>query len=120
MVASVLIIFFIMRAEIFGRVREIGLMRAIGVKRSEIAGIFACEALVISLLASGIGVLISSLACNFIQSISALSGQGVITPLWVYLLCAVVLVGISVLFGILPAVLIMRKTPAEILAKYDI
>ena len=41
-------------------------------------------------------------------------------PLWLSGALMVLIVGVCLLCGILPALTLLRKTPSEILAKYDI
>ena len=41
-------------------------------------------------------------------------------PLWLAAGLFVILVAVAMVFGILPALTLLRKTPSEILSKYDI
>ena len=53
-------------------------------------------------------------------SISSLMQDVMFYPLWYAGIVLVLLVGVSLVCGILPIVFLLRKTPSEILAKYDI
>ena len=41
-------------------------------------------------------------------------------PLWLTVGLFIILAAVTLLFGVLPAVSLLRKTPSEILSKYDI
>ncbi len=113
-----LLIYFIMRSAVMGRVKEIGIYRAVGVSRRNLVFRFAVESLV---LAAGTLLVGYLLACYLIGRVSS----GVLSamfwfPLPLALSVLALLLGVTVLCGTLPVRLLLRRTPSEILAKYDI
>ncbi|MBO5510714.1 MAG: ABC transporter ATP-binding protein/permease [Clostridia bacterium] len=114
-----LCVFFIMRSSFMSRVREVGILRAIGVTGKNLTFRFTVETALLLLLTTVPAYILSAL---FIGSLSdaVLVSTVFYFPAWmaIGLLCVISAVGI--LFGILPALLLLRKTPSEILSKYDI
>ncbi len=114
-----LCVFFIMRSSFMGRVREVGILRAIGVTRKNLVFRFTVETGLLLLLTSVIGYL-----CTWLF-LASLSGAPLFSavfyfPPWYALGLLVIILAVGLLFGVLPAILLLRKTPSEILAKYDI
>ncbi len=114
-----LCIYFMMRSSVMHRVKEIGVYRAIGVSRKNLVFRFAVETLVLITLSAFVGYLIAAVAIAHLASVSVISSV-LYFPWWMALGLLVLLYGASVLFGILPVVILTHKTPSAILAKYDI
>ena len=112
--------YFIMRSAILGKVREIGIYRAIGVTGKNVAFRFAVETGVVVTLSVIIGYLIASVAIGALTASSTYASSILYYPWWLAGLTLLLLYGICVLCGILPVLRLNRKTPSEILAKYDI
>lgn len=112
-------IYFIMRSSMLPKVREIGIYRAIGVSKSNMIFKYAVEAAAIALQTLTIGFIIGAYIAT------TLAGNGITSssfyfPFWLGALTLIILIGTCILFGILPIAALLRKTPAQILAKYDI
>ncbi len=114
-----LCVFFIMRSSFMSRVREVGILRAIGVTRRNLTFRFAVETALLITLTLVVGYL---LAAAFIASLAnaALFSTLFYFPAWLAVGLLVVICAAALLFGVLPALLLLRKTPSEILSKYDI
>ncbi len=112
--------YFIMRSAILGKVREIGIYRAIGVSGKNVAFRFAVETGVVVTLSVIIGYLIASVAIGALTASSTYASSILYYPWWLAGLTLLLLYGICILCGILPVLRLNRKTPSEILAKYDI
>ncbi len=114
-----LCIFFIMRSSFMSRLREVGIQRAIGVTRRNLTFRFAVETLFLNLVTTVPGFLATTL---FITSLSdsMLFSEIFFFPAWLAITLFVIITAAALLFGILPAYLLLRKTPSEILSKYDI
>ena len=108
--------YFIMKSMIMNRSREIGIYRAIGVTRKNVIFRFAVEAGVVVSLSIFLGYLIGSAASMYIQANTTLFYY----PIWYALLILVFLYALGIFCGIIPVLLILRKTPSGILAQYDI
>ena len=114
-----LCVFFIMRSSFMSRVREVGILRAIGVTKRNLIFRFTVETALLLLLTAVPGYL---LAAWFIGSLkdAPFFSEIFYFPLWMTASLFVILSVVTMLFGIMPARSLLRKTPSEILAKYDI
>ena len=114
-----LCVFFIMRSSFMSRIREVGILRAIGVTKKNLTFRFAVETAMLLLLTVVPGYLLS------FWFIGSLSGAPLLSeifyfPLWLGVGLFVILAAVTLIFGVLPAITLLRKTPSEILSKYDI
>ncbi len=114
-----LCVFFVMRSSFMSRVREVGILRAIGVTKKNLVFRFAVETGLLLLLTTVIGYLCTSL---FIASLAdaPLFSEIFFFPPWLAIGILAVILAAGIFFGVLPALILLRKTPSEILAKYDI
>jgi ABC-type lipoprotein export system ATPase subunit len=112
--------YFIMRSALMNRIKEVGIYRAIGVSKKNLIFKFFTEALVLTTLTVFFGYLATSafiLACG---QLSPLVAEVFFYPVWMALIVLAVLYALSLVCGTLPILSLLRKTPSEILAKYDI
>lgn len=114
-----LCVFFIMRSSFMSRVREVGILRAIGVSKKNLLYRFFIETLLLTLLTVCVGFLLAGLVANYLSG-GAIFEQVLYFPFWLAAVLLIVIMAACLLFGLLPAMLLLRKTPSEILAKYDI
>ena len=115
-----LCMYFIMRSSLMNRIKEVGIYRAIGVSKKNLIFRFLIEAAVLSTITVLFGYFAISAFIYTGYSISSLMQDVMFYPLWYAGIVLVLLVGVSLVCGILPIVFLLRKTPSEILAKYDI
>ena len=112
--------YFIMRSSLMNRIKEVGIYRAIGVSKKNLVFKFFIEAIVLTMLTVFIGFLVISTFMCICLSMSSIASEIIYFPLWLALADLIVLFAISLFFGTLPIISLLRKTPSEILAKYDI
>ncbi len=114
-----LCVYFIMRSSFMSRVREVGILRAIGVSKRNLTFRFAVETAMLLTLTVVPGYLLASW---FIESLAdaPLVSDIFYFPLWLGVGLFVLITAVTMLFGVLPALSLLRKTPSEILSKYDI
>lgn len=112
-------IFLIMRASFLSRVKEVGVYRAIGVKKKDIYKMFTGEILAITTMASMPGFLFMAYILNKLSGYSVFEDMFLVTPAML-LICIVLLYGFNLMFGLLPVFRTMRKRPAAILSRTDI
>ncbi len=112
--------YFIMRSSLMNRVKEVGIWRAIGVSRRNLVFRFFVEALVLTVMTVFVGYLLTSGFLWACLGLSPLIEEIFFYPVWLALAVLVVLVAVSLFCGTLPILLLLKKSPAEILAKYDI
>jgi hypothetical protein len=112
--------FFIMRSSLMSRIKEVGIYRAIGVSKKNLVFRFFIESIVLSVMTVMVGYLISSGFLFACLGISSLVSEIFYYPLWLAIADFVILAVLSLFCGTLPILSLLRKTPSEILAKYDI
>ena len=115
-----LCMYFIMRAGLMSRIREVGIYRAIGVTKGNLTYRFLIEAMVLCTTTVLAGFLAMSLVMRHWVTHSSLMKMLFHYPLWMMLLLLALLALLCAFCGVLPVLLLLRKTPSEILAKYDI
>ncbi len=116
---SLIEIFLMMRSSFLSRVKEVGTLRAIGVKKSDIYKKFASEAFTITLLACIPGVLIMSYSLKLLTEINFIN-KLITINLRIMLLSLLISVVFNLLVGLMPVFTTLRKTPAQILARHDL
>ena len=118
-IISLIEVFLMMRASFMSRIKEVGTLRAIGVKKSDIYRMFTGEIIAITVLASVPGWLLMNYIIYKLQGISYLSGMFASTPLTVLGSLAIIF-AFNLLFGLLPVFHTLIKRPAAILARTDV
>lgn len=112
-------IFLIIRASFLSRVKEVGVYRAIGVKKGDIYKMFMGEILAITTMASLPGYLFMSYILYKLSGISYFADMFIVNPM-VLIVSIVLIYGFNVIFGLMPVFRTIRKTPAAILSRTDI
>ena len=117
---SLLEMFIMLRSSFLSRIKEVGTLRAIGLKKSDIYKMFVGEILVITCITAvpGIAVMYAALI-QLVKTTYFLQGQYMITPSVAAITFGLLLV-FNLLIGLIPVFTTMRKTPAQILARSDI
>ena len=116
---SLVEILLMIRSSFLSRIKEIGIYRAIGVKKTDIYKMFLGEIFAITTVSSLVGIGIMTYILSKLCNISYLSSMIALNPvviggaiLTVYLFNSMV--------GLIPVFTTMRKTPAAILARHDV
>ena len=112
--------YFIMKSTVMGRMREIGIYRAIGTSAKNVVFRFAVETGVVVTMSVILGYLAASAVVCYILNNSGMAVRMLYYPLWLAVLTGLLLYAVCIPCGILPVLRLTRKTPSEILAKYDI
>lgn len=120
MVILCICMYFIMRSSLMKGIREIGIYRAIGVTRKNLVYRFFIESAVLTALTTLVGFLLSSAVMRLWLHATPLMEQIFYYPLWLAGILLVLMIGVCLLCGILPALTLLRRSPSEILSKYDI
>ena len=119
LVISLVEILFMIRASFLSRIKEIGILRAIGVKRIDIYKMFMGEIIAITTIASVPGILFMAYIFSVLSTIPMLANSFVIN--WIVILFAMLLVYLfNLLVGLIPVFNTVRKTPAQILSRHDL
>ncbi len=112
--------YFIMRSALMNRIKEVGIYRAIGVSKKNLVFRFFTEALVLTTLTVLLGYLATSAFIFICLELSPLVSSVFFYPVWLAGIVLAVLYALSLVCGTIPILSLLRKTPSEILAKYDI
>ena len=116
---SLIEIYLMVRSSFLSRIKEIGIFRAIGIKRMDIYKMFLGEIIAITTIASIPGVVFMTYIINAINGIEYMSGLFLINP-WIILACVMFIYAFNIFVGLLPVFNVVRKTPSEILARHDL
>lgn len=119
LIISLIEIFLIVRSSFLSRIKEVGILRAIGVMKSDIYKMFSGEILAITILASMPGLLLMSYILKQLSSISFLSNVICFDSL-VFGISLILILGFNLIFGLIPVFTTMRKTPHGILSRTDL
>lgn len=116
---SLIEIYLMVRSSFLSRIKEVGIYRAIGVKKSDIYKMFLGEILAITSIASIPGALFMAYIIKILTGIQYISNYFKInTPI---ILGAIIFIyAFNSLIGLLPVFNTLRKTPAQILSRHDI
>ena len=117
--ASFLGFYFLMHSTMISRIYEISVYRSLGMKKREIAISYLVETAFMSTITSMIGYLIATFI--FMQFSSTPLGDSpfMVSPLSV-LIGALLVYIVNIGAGMIPILTLLRNTPSEISAKYDI
>ena len=115
-----LCMYFIMRSSLMNRIKEVGIYRAIGVSKRNLAFRFLVESLVLTTLTVVVGYIVTSAFVSLSLGLSTMVERIFYYPAWLAGVVLALLVLICTVCGCLPVSSLLRKTPSEIIAKYDI
>ncbi len=119
LVISLVEIFLMIRSSFLSRIKEVGIYRAIGVKKKDIHKMFLGEILAITLTASMLGFITMYYILNGLVSLPILKDKFMLNPL-VALISLILIFGFNILVGLIPVFNTLKKTPAQILSRIDI
>ncbi|MDD3113476.1 MAG: ABC transporter ATP-binding protein/permease [Candidatus Izemoplasmatales bacterium] len=119
-VGSLIYLVIMMRSSMLGRVKEIGVYRSIGATKRDVYKIFIAEILAFTTVASLIGYLVMSFLIIQIQQLNPLATNEFYFPFHIFIAGITGIYLMNLIFGMLPVFSLLRKTPAEINAKYEL
>ncbi len=119
LVISLTEILLMIRSSFLSRIKEVGIYRAIGLKKSDIYKMFSGEIIAITTVGSVLGIVIMAYIISCITKVSYIADlymSNIFT-----LIFSIILVFIfNLVVGLIPVYNTIRKTPASILARYDV
>ena len=119
LVISLIEIFLMIRSSFLSRIKEVGIYRAIGVKKKDIYIMFSGEIIAITILAATPGILICSYILKILSEIEILKDFITINP-FIIIFSIITVLCFNLIVGLIPVFNTIRKRPAEILARTDI
>ncbi|MBP5408327.1 MAG: ATP-binding cassette domain-containing protein [Bacilli bacterium] len=122
---SLVYIYFSMRSKMINDIYTIGIYRALSYSRTKITVKYAFDIFFMTLFTTALGYLMITLGSSAISKAINKVAMGYANQIVVseyastYIILAGIF-GVSIIIGILPITSLLRKTPSQILAKYDI
>ena len=119
LVISILIILFSMKSFAVNNIYEIGVYRALGIRKLSVVAIYAVEMFIISLKTTLVGGILVYIVTNIISNIPITAINFAVNfPTFAIVTFGLMLINIIV--SIIPISRYMRLTPSQILTKYDL
>lgn len=116
---SLIEILLMIRSSFLSRIKEVGIFRAIGVKKSDIYKMFAGEIFAITIVASTTGIAFMCYILYNLRKISYLNSMFKVN-VFVFTISIGFVLLFNLIVGLLPVFNTIRKTPAQILARTDV
>lgn len=114
-VISLIEIYLILRASFLSRIKEVGVLRAVGLKKSDIYRMFSGEVVAITLITAIPGMAAMAYILHTVSSVVSTYKMNI----WIVLSAFLIVLVFNLIGGLLPVFNTLRKTPAEILARND-
>lgn len=114
--ASLVFLFLLMRSSMMARIYQIGVYRALGVKKNNVHKIFLTEIFFITLITTLLGIGVVYFTITQINSVV----EVIRFPWYISPLAFVSILVVNLTVGSLPILGLLRLTPSQILSKYDI
>ena len=119
LVISLIEIYLMIRSSFLSRIKEIGVLRAIGVKKADIYRMFAGEIIAITTIASLPGIALMTYILSQVSKIPYIDRMFIINFDTVGI-SVLVVYAFNIIVGLLPLFKVLKKTPAKILARHDV
>ena len=116
---SLIEMYLMIRSSFLSRVKEIGIYRAIGVKKIDIYKMFYGEIFAITTLASVPGLIFMAYVLNILSGIKYFKYMFLINP-FIIIISILFVYLFNLIIGLLPVFNVIRKTPAQILSRHDL
>ena len=116
---SLVEIILMTRSSFLSRIKEVGIYRAIGVKKLDIYKMFISESFAISTLASLPGVLFMSYCLHVLSDIDYI-GRNYVMNIYIMILCIILIYLFNIIVGLIPVFNTIRKSPARILSGKEV
>ena len=116
---SLIEIYLMIRSSFLSRIKEVGVLRAIGIKKSDIYRMFVGEIIAITTIASMPGVALMTYILSQVSKIPYVDRMFIVNFKTVGL-CIGIIYLFNILIGLLPLFRVVRKTPAKILSRHDV
>lgn len=119
LIISLIEMFLMLRSSFLSRIKEVGIYRAIGLKKKDIYIMFSGEILAITTIASIPGVLLGTYIFYNLSKMQLLANELFVNVPLVIITILIIYI-FNLLFGLYPVFLTIRKRPAQILSRTDI
>lgn len=116
---SLIEMYLMLRSSFLSRIKEVGVLRAIGLKKKDIYKMFVGEIIAMTTLTTLPGMALMAYILNGVSKVPVIGDQYLMSPA-VFAVSFAIVFGFNLIAGLLPVFNTMRKTPAEILARNDV
>ena len=116
---SLIEIYLMIRSSFLSRIKEIGVFRAIGVKKSDIYRMFLGEIISITTIANVPGIVLMTYCLYQISKIPFVERVFIVNFQTIGL-SILIIYAFNIIVGLLPLFKVIKKAPAQILARHDI
>ena len=116
---SLIEIYLMIRSSFLSRIKEVGILRAIGVKKIDIYKMFMGEIISITTIASMPGIIIMAYILSQVSKIPY-AGRMFIINFSTVGISILLVYAFNIIVGLLPLFKVLRKTPARILSRHDV
>ncbi len=115
-------VYILMRSNMMRDISQVGMYRCIGVTRKNIIFKYFVENLTTIFISAGMGYFVISFVLWYLQSgkYSYLVNSMFYYPWWLGIFVFIFVMSILICCSLLPIVMLLRKSPSEIMAKYDV
>ena len=119
LVVSSIMIGIITNISVLERIKEIGILRAIGASKKDISRVFNAETFIIGLAAGILGILTTIILCipanAVIQALTGFENIKAVLPPVAALILVIISMGLTMIAGLIPAKKASKKDPVEAL-----
>ncbi len=119
LLVSLVEMYLMLRASFLSRIKEVGVLRAIGLKKKDVYKMFLGEIIALFTLTAIPGMAAMAYILHELTKIPYIGETLMMNPV-IFGICFVLILGFDILAGLIPVFKTMRKTPAEILARNDV
>ena len=116
---SLIEIILMLRSSFLSRIKEVGIYRAIGLKKKDIYIMFSGEIIAITTFTSIPGIILGAYIFNRVSHMPFLGNEFLVNQLIVTLAILLIYV-FNIICGLFPVFFTLRKRPAQILSRTDI
>lgn len=116
---SLVEIYLMIRASFLSRIKEIGILRAIGIKKSDVIKMFIGEILAITTCVSMVGVIFMAYVLDAVSKMEYV-GRMYIINVGTIGLSVLIIYAFNIIVGLMPVLTVLRKTPSRILSRHDV
>ncbi len=119
LLVSLVEILLMIRASFLSRIKEVGIYRAIGVKKSDIYKMFMGEVIAVTIVSSIPGITLMAYILYSFRNISFIESL-IMINIFTYLFSIILVFVFNLVVGLLPVYNTIKKTPAMILSRTDV
>lgn len=118
-IITLVFIVLLMRASFLSRIKEVGILRAVGVSKWDIIRMFTGETIILLAIGGSIGTVVMYYILSMLSNVDYFDFRVSVNPL-VAVCSLIVLMLFYLIVVLLPVDAVLRKSPAEILSRKDI